>query len=352
MKPSVFFGHGYHLKFTKSSQFFLDIIKTAYPSLKIYDSRWAWAVLPSKSWDTVVFWQQFPDPALLSGLRANSVVLVPMYDDCPKTQEFWDQYQGCKILCFSQALADLLQPWGHQVLRVQYYPPVPEKSVSWEDLPTRAFFWPRKENLGWPTIRNLLGTYPWKSLGLHVTEKAEVFTQELTQEDRIRYSITQTNWFPNPEAYRKALLEFQVFFAPRREEGIGMSFLEAMALGMAVISVDAPTMNEYIQSGVNGWLYDPDNSSPVPWDQAKSWGLAARRATEEGRFRWEQTIPPILSFIKEPGTQFDSPTQDPVFLSTYKAQRRAYLLFLSWAPLRWVSRLARKLKTLIQGKSL
>ncbi len=41
--------------------------------------------------------------------------------------------------------------------------------------------------------------------------------------------------------------------APKQEEGIGMTFLEAMTIGKIVIAKKAPTMNEYIIHGCNGF---------------------------------------------------------------------------------------------------
>ena len=37
-----------------------------------------------------------------------------------------------------------------------------------------------------------------------------------------------------------------VFISPRKQEGIGMSFLEAMSLGKYIIAINDSTMNEYI----------------------------------------------------------------------------------------------------------
>ena len=43
-----------------------------------------------------------------------------------------------------------------------------------------------------------------------------------------------------------------IFIVPRMFEGIGLTFLEAMASGMFVISSDTPIMNEYISHKNNG----------------------------------------------------------------------------------------------------
>ena len=42
-----------------------------------------------------------------------------------------------------------------------------------------------------------------------------------------------------------------------------MGFLKAMAMGRCVIAPNTPTMNEYIEDGINGFLYDLRNLSPL-----------------------------------------------------------------------------------------
>ena len=59
------------------------------------------------------------------------------------------------------------------------------------------------------------------------------------------------------------LEKYALYIAPRIYEGIGMSFLKAMALGRCVIAVDNPTMNEYIQHGNTGLLFDINNTESI-----------------------------------------------------------------------------------------
>ena len=54
--------------------------------------------------------------------------------------------------------------------------------------------------------------------------------------------------------YLKALESADVFVAPRRWEGIGLSTLEALTRGIPVVGLDSPTLNEYIENDVNGIL--------------------------------------------------------------------------------------------------
>jgi hypothetical protein len=80
-----------------------------------------------------------------------------------------------------------------------------------------------------------------------------------------------------------------------------MSFLEAMALGMVAIAPDGSTMNEYIKSDVNGFLYDPDNPVPPAWKYAPRLARAARQSIVEGRQRWLDSVPALLGFLRNPG---------------------------------------------------
>jgi hypothetical protein len=220
-----------------------------------------------------------------------------MYDDCPKERSFWENYRDCKVLCFSRTLGDLLGNFGLNVLVAQYFPPIPDRSVNWDGGELRAFFWPRRPDLNWSHVRPLLEGVSWSRIHLHVTDNLSDVPLDLTEEDKRRFSLTRSSWFATTQEYARVLREHQVFFASRRSEGIGMSFLEAMSIGMAVIAPDDSTMNEYILSGANGYLYDPDDPVAPPWTQAKEWGKEARRKCIQGREAWLHFIPQILDFF-------------------------------------------------------
>ena len=224
------------------------------------------------------------------------------------------------------------------MLRVQYAPPVPELKADWSGGLRKVFFWPRKTDLGWSVIRPLLEGHPWQGLHLHVTEHEAVLTAGLTEAERAQFSITQTRWFAEKDDYVKALADCQVFLAPRRTEGIGMSFLEAMALGLAVVAPDGATMNEYIQHGVNGFLYDPAHPRVPDWSLAEACGKQARLSLQEIRTKWERDRPAFAAFLKQ------SPVVRRGGVWTPEASRArrpvAWLYFWFWlsGPLRWVKR--------------
>jgi len=292
---AAFIGVTYHFRYTKSSQFFIDVLREAWGEVEVMSSEWRWVFLPrGPRFDVAIFWQHFPEPWELGILPADRIVLVPMQDDCPHDREFWKPYLGCRVLCFSRTLAELLEGWGHEVHRVQYFPPVPAQAVAWPDEAPRAFFWPRKPDLVWRHVEPLLAAASWKAIQYHRTENDAWADPGSAAE---RYPLEFSSWYPTKEAFAQDLVRNQVYFAPRRSEGIGLSFLEALGLGMAVVAVDSSTMNEYIVSGVSGHLYDPEHPVPPDWSQAPQWGAAARRSFVEGRARWLEGIPRLVNFL-------------------------------------------------------
>ena len=267
-----------------------------------FPSEWRWIYLPlKKHWDLVVFWQHFPEPWEIDALGAGSIVLVPMFDNCPKEELFWQRYRHCKALCFSRTLANLLRGFGLDVFAVQYFPPVPANGVDWEGSELKAFFWPRKQDVSWSQVRPLLSMNGLTGVHLHITRNLSEVRLGITEEEERAFAISTSSWFDSAKDYLKLLRQHQVFIASRRQEGIGLSFLEALSLGMAVISPDNPTMNEYIRSGVNGYLYDPGSPVAPSWENARTWGREARRLCVQGRDQWVHSIPGMIDFLLSPG---------------------------------------------------
>ena len=101
--------------------------------------------------------------------------------------------------------------------------------------------------------------------------------------------ITEIRLAREPHSTSRA----NVYFAPRLEEGIGQTFLEAIRWGRCVVAADNRTINEYIIHGVNGLLYDTlsfqrQSISPsasrartrrAPWDHRRSDSGGKRQRT-------------------------------------------------------------------------
>ena len=64
-----------------------------------------------------------------------------------------------------------------------------------------------------------------------------------------------SGWLSAEELARR-IRDADFYLAPRLQEGIGFSFLEAMALGKPILGHNDATMNEYVIEGETGHLFD------------------------------------------------------------------------------------------------
>ena len=104
-----------------------------------------------------------------------------------------------------------------------------------------------------------------------------------------------TEGYKDHESYLEALSSANVFIAPRKKEGIGMTLLEAMALGQCPLVYDAPTMNEYITDNVNGLLF----GDKLDLSRVSELGGEALRTAYSGFAEWQRKIPDIIKFSKK-----------------------------------------------------
>jgi hypothetical protein len=319
---AAFIGVDSHFSYTKSSRFLIDVLRGELGSLAVFTSEWRWIHLPRKKhWDLLVYFQHFPQRWEIDCLDVGNIVLVPMFDDCPKDAAFWSTYRDCRVLCFSSTLAELLRGFGMNVLSVQYFPPVPDAAVDWDAPGLSAFFWPRTHMLNWSHVRPLFEGAAWERIHIHRTDNLSKVAIDIGETEESRLPLKSSSWFDSPAQFRELLGKHKVFFAPRRAEGIGHSFLEAMSCGMAVISANGPTMSEYIRSGENGYLFDPESPKAPPWEHAREWGEAARRDSILGRERWLKSIPVMMAFMLRQG-----PKRSPVLSES----RRTRAVIHAW----------------------
>ena len=264
------------------------MLREFFGEVSVVPNKEAWATLPKKKWDLLVVWQKRYRPEELEAFGAESVVLVPMYDDCPRDEAFWARYKKFKVFCFSSTLQSLLVSYGLDAWGVRYYPTVPDKSVTFDlNGGLRGFFWQRVREIDWNLVKTLIGQSDFSHMQLHWTPEIH---QDLSppplQEKLPHGEISLSTWTDDRLRYVDLLYSSNVFFAPRTLEGIGMSFIEAMAMGHCVVASRAPTMSEYIVDGTTGLLYDPRERKELDFSRAKDIGSAARASCKSGRHRW------------------------------------------------------------------
>lgn len=351
MKTVLFLGHDYHLK-TKSSRFFIDLLKEKYDVSCVffdpYTNRYSEDDV-QKRYDFLVLWQIMPERyELEKRFQFEQGILIPMYDSVVESNIDWMQYCDFKALCFCKKLCEPLAQCGIDTMYVQYFigfdgefQPGNEESV---------FFWQRKESINTKTIELLLKNTDIKHLHLH---KALDPLQSFELSKTLKWDVTFSDWFEQPEDYKKCVLNSALYIAPREYEGIGMSFLEAMAMGRCVIAPDNPTMNEYIEDGITGILYDEKDRKPIGEYDIKKIQKNAYEYSKEGYRKWETEKGKILEWMETKG---DLPKYAVQYLPLVVGRQREkckqnlyYSILNQWLALRQRDR---NLDTFFEGKDI
>lgn len=305
----AFFGLGYHAR-TGSSRFFLDLLQglgevdAFFAEADVADVRRRCAGFAEERYDAIVIWQLHEAFALLSGRHPN-VTFAPMYDAMFRGGAFvWKpSFNAAKILCFSWALRAEVMRRTPLHAHVQYFPD-PAQHAAVTDFDTlRGFLWYRRRDIPPEAVFALTKGTPFASLAIHDAPDPGHDVRWSDAAPPHVGRITRTTWSEDRAPFDTALRDANVFFASRPLEGIGMSFLEAMAGGLCVVAPDAPTMDEVISHGTNGLLYPPGSRAPLEFGKAREIGARARESVITGRRRFEAAVPALLDFVATPAAR-------------------------------------------------
>lgn len=302
----LYLGSSWHANRTGSTVFLVDFLREVYEVDLALDKDLGnadngyWGSIDT-GYKAVIFFQDLPPKESLRRIKNRNIVFFPMYDTCSDDYNWWVDHQNIKIVNFCRKAHKLLEDWGLNSIYTQYFPE-PQRFSPGEakDL----LFWQRREQINIGTLKSL---FPRGDVKIHIHKAMDpnhVFLQP-TPEDESRYSISYSEWFEDRTQLKELIERNGIYVAPRMAEGIGMSFLDAMAMGKAVVAVDRPTMNEYIVDNVTGYLYDLMIPVPVDLGNIKEVQKNTHEYMSKGYARWKVDKNRIIDFIeaepKEPG---------------------------------------------------
>ena len=301
MRKILFIDHSYHTK-TGSAQFLIDLLEPRYCIEVLREGWWRKYTGPSRinraNYDAIIFWQMTPF-AIAPFLDCANIVFFPMFDSYYKSDiSAIGALPQLSVVSFCRALHDQLSGLANDRMYVKYYPR--PQTTSGEELGGRGlFFWQRTTDITWDTVRRLVGECrDFGGIHLHRAVDPGIPWLAPTAEEERKYAITYSDWFETKEDYQAQVARSALYVAPRRKEGIGMSFLEALAMGKAVLAHDGPTMNEYIVHGENGYLFDCDHPSLVDLSDLRRIRQNALDSAEDGWRAWERDKQQIIDFIE------------------------------------------------------
>ncbi|MBI1257806.1 MAG: glycosyltransferase [Chloroflexi bacterium] len=271
------YSHEWHVN---RSGAFLDLV--VHP-LQLYANvdHQAWqdeTALKVSAAPVLVFCQILPPPPWLAQQRAR-VVWIPMWDEVRnRPQTWWNQLpKSLRIIAFSEAVAQRARAANLPVFEIQYFKnPADFTPAKWDGQRT-LFYWNRRGMISPQFLEKFCAVLKINrvlfraDIDPYVDERAHY-----TLPTRIGNTVVETiEVTESRDAFWKLLEPANIVIAPRLYEGAGMVFLEQMARGCAVFANDAPTMNEYIEQGINGVLFRR-GWSPTRARNAILWRLAQR----------------------------------------------------------------------------
>ena len=241
MKNLLFIGPKFH-EITGSSRFIIDLLAPFY-AIKVVSVDTVKGAKDhglsghaSENYDVLLCWQVMLTKYDLCALSYQAGVFFPMYDGCPSPAkaEKWLCYRDFKIISFSRKLAGQLYRIGMDVEYIQYFPEPIKTSSSGDS--KGIYLWNRREEIGLDCLHIVTSNLNIDKVHVH---RAMDPTQEFKSADeQPNVSVTYSEWYEHQADMLTDVCKYSYYMAPRAREGIGMSFLEAMAAGRCVIAPD------------------------------------------------------------------------------------------------------------------
>ena len=302
MKKLLYIGHSYHNK-TKSTLFLKELLAQKYVVETFdfdpyQDTYQKFEALKGRAYDMVVIFQIMPNiKKIKTWLKAKRYVFFPMYDGSGSLGlAFWYQWRDVKIINFSKTLHEKLSDWGLDSFYIQYFPkPVKNPCLGRKK---NIYFWQRTKDITAPLVEKLFSHIGYNKIHIHkALDPNETF---IPPSQKMHKKAVYSTWYQDKEAMQKEMNTCGIYIAPRLYEGIGMSFLEAMAMGKCVIAPDHPTMNEYIRHNKTGILYNFEAVEALAPFNAHRLGLNAYHFIKKGFKRFEREKINILKEMEKP----------------------------------------------------
>ncbi|MCC7304164.1 FkbM family methyltransferase [bacterium] len=296
----IYVDHSFHSR-TKSNNFLSEYLKEYFDVDVVLDYSWKGLPHPDlsfidESYGAVIFFQTIPPSEIVNGIKNEHKIYVPMYDGLTnKEASFWRQYKDIRVLCFSKITYDLFSSFGMKALYIQYFPE-PKPYNPGDD--SKLFFWQRLTSINIQTVITLLGK---KIAQIHihrVVDPGHTFIEPSETEIK-KYNITFSEWLSARAMMWEIAEQAGIYVAPREMEGIGLSFLEAMARGKVVIATDNPTMNEYIVHKETGFLFNLEDVQPIELQNLKKIHEQTYEYMLKGYGAWMKDRQRIIEFIKK-----------------------------------------------------
>ena len=345
-KPTMAFVDEHIHQLTKSGDFMLNIFSEHFEVTRYWDDSYLTGknvpLVELNKYEYVFFWQALNGIDELKKIKGK-IIWVPLSDGYPDEFTLWKLLSSdvpIKILSFSEKMTQVCKRFGIETMTVRYYLNPDDFQLNIPKTGRHMFFWYRS-NLYFKEIKKVINSKEIDSF-TYRSNPDIAFSRELIEPSDIetfKMKLVETK-YTSREEYFNLLSQANIFIAPRKKEGIGLSFIEALAMGMAVVGYNNPTMNEYIINGENGYLFD-GQTKRIDFSDLDKIIERSKIASSLGYKQWLLSIPKIIEYIKIPPLKAKRSMISPIYRILYEIEKH----FPAWQRtfLRYAYKIQKKL---------
>jgi uncharacterized protein YkuJ len=297
----AFFDISFHKK-TGSGKFLRALIKSKGYKIDDFwdDQNINYSKIVQNNYNFVFLFQYLPPLDVLKKVKVN-IIWAPMYDSILNTPDLtFVKYLrlNIKILSFSKSTTRRFERLGFEVMEVQYFLE-PTKFLFRRVNKLRLFLWQRR-NINMSAIKKFFDLREFEEVVIKIDPDPGYRIQLPSPSDFLKYHPKIITGHLSKKEYFRLLDGCNLFLSPRDFEGIGMTFLEAIARGKLVIAKNNPTMNEYIQNGYDGILFNKPERINLDKKKIDVMVKNSLKKCEEGYKKWQiQRLEIVDFFTKE-----------------------------------------------------
>jgi len=296
----AFVDHNYHKK-TRSGDFLREIFSKDF----IIEDFW-WSLKEEnnlikdlKKYENIFFFQTLIPSYDLLKLKGKNLMWAPMYDNLSFDNNYWRKikYINIKLLSFSKKIKIHADKLKCPNIELKYFFSHKENELKKPDEKINIFFWYRHDL----KLNDWICFFDSEKINKIVYfdspdpgKKSEEIEQNKINKYKIE--IIKKPFLPHDE-YIKHVRNCDVFISPRKQEGIGMGFLEAISMGKYIISNDDSTMNEYILDEKIGFLIN--SNKLINYNNIINHNNYRMLFAKNGYLEWKNKKNEILTFFKK-----------------------------------------------------
>lgn len=227
----------------------------------------------------LIFCQLPPPPELLRE-KAARIIWLPMWDNVEKWPlSFWKNLPAhLRIVAYSKPVQERAERFGLPTLRVRFFFNPQQYATVRADGPAHSqrtmIYWNRVGLYSFRALRRICRDLEVQRL-IHILRPDPGYDHPgLALPAAVgRTEVTTIRSFLPDSEHQQLLDQSHLCLAPRPCEGVGLTVLQSMVRGACVLAYDAPSTNEYVAHGRNGYLFRSLSPTGHKWRKSlgKRW---------------------------------------------------------------------------------